>query len=294
MTRKEKVSGDKTCFIITPISSGGSDIRRHAEGIIDAVIEPVLRERGYTTTVSHRVSSAGSINKAIISSVVDSDLVIANLTSLNANVMYELAIRHAYRKPVIMICELGTKLPFDLVEQRTIFYINDMQGTVELVNDLKSFIDGIDPDAPVSNPIVDAKVSELMISDTNPNESQILYSKMEDMERLISRLIDEQHRSVVSNRDYIRFGSTRNSPIDDRSYALKIEKMVMNELEELAIRKNTDEPVEIYDLISRVESGHAYKNGNIKELNFVREIIDKVYTRYIHEYKKRKDFSSET
>ncbi len=71
------------------------------------------------------------------------DLVVANLTELNPNVMYELAVRHSTARPVITIAEFGTKLPFDITTERTIFYTNDMRGVPKLQKELKSSITSI-------------------------------------------------------------------------------------------------------------------------------------------------------
>ncbi len=47
-------------------------------------------------------------------------MVIADLTGANPNVYYELAIRHAVKKPIIQLISKGEKLPFDVGDMRTI------------------------------------------------------------------------------------------------------------------------------------------------------------------------------
>jgi hypothetical protein len=47
-------------------------------------------------------------------------LVVADLSEHNANVLYELAVRHVARKPVIQITKTGEPLPFDVASTRTI------------------------------------------------------------------------------------------------------------------------------------------------------------------------------
>lgn len=121
----------KTCFIITPIGGDNSDIRRHIDGIIDQSIKPAIGNQ-YEISVSHRDFEIGSINNRIVKRVYESDLVIANLTNTNPNVMYELAIRHCSGKPTIVIAEKGTMLPFDVIDENTIFYVNDPSGANEL------------------------------------------------------------------------------------------------------------------------------------------------------------------
>lgn len=127
---------EKTCFIVTPIGGEEEPIRRHIDGIIDAVIHPLLSENGYTIIVPHRVSKPGTITKQIVQDIYYSDLVIVNLTGNNPNVMYELALRHCFNKPLILIAENGTKLPFDILVERTIFYTNDARGVLELRENL--------------------------------------------------------------------------------------------------------------------------------------------------------------
>lgn len=61
-----------------------------------------------------------SISRDIISRVIHSELAIADVSDSNPNVFYELAIRNAVNKPVIVIRKLGQKLPFDIYDKRAI------------------------------------------------------------------------------------------------------------------------------------------------------------------------------
>lgn len=149
----------KKCFIITPIGDDGTEIRRHIDGIIDAVLIPVLEEHfGYDLEVAHRIDAPGNIPKQVITSIFDSDLVVANLTGNNPNVMYELALRHCFGTAAIMIAELGTKIPADIIGERTIFYVNDVQGVIDLKNNLKNKVEAIQKNGEIKQygPVYDA------------------------------------------------------------------------------------------------------------------------------------------
>ena len=149
MENKEK----KRCFIITPIGNEGSDIRKKADGIINAVINPILDDLDYEIFVPHKMNNPGSITSQVIDHILNDELVIANLTGLNANVMYELAVRHAARKPVVCVVENNTKLPFDVFTDRVIFYDDTMFSVTSTKRELSKMIDAAMCQDTIDNPI---------------------------------------------------------------------------------------------------------------------------------------------
>lgn len=152
---KKSNASKKNCFIITPIGEDGSETFRMAKGVIESVVKPILKKNGFgDIKPAYEILESGMIGNQIVDRIVNDDLVIANLTGNNPNVMYELAIRHAAAKPIIHICEFGTKLPFDIKDNRTIFYKNDMLGTQELMEGLEQFVKTVDYGKEyVNNPI---------------------------------------------------------------------------------------------------------------------------------------------
>lgn len=142
----------RKCFVITPIGDKNSDIFRKAKGVIESVVKPVLKKQGFEDVKpSYEITESGMIGNQIIERIMNDDLVIANLTGNNPNVMYELAIRHATAKPIIHICEIGTILPFDIKDNRTIFYADDMLGTRELEEGIEKFVKNIEYDKKYKN-----------------------------------------------------------------------------------------------------------------------------------------------
>lgn len=190
-------SKKKKCFVITPIGSETDKIRRHIDGIIDASIKPAL-EPDYKINVAHKISITGSITKQIINEIYCSDLVIANLTNKNPNVMYELAFRHYLGKPVIMIAEKGTDLPFDLISERTIFYENDAKGVLELKDELIKFEKTIDSEkvtSPIHELLEMINRDESIIKITNQQDSS---SDVNAFQYIIDRL--DRIESIIPNK----------------------------------------------------------------------------------------------
>jgi len=121
---------EKICFVICPIGEEGSSIRNHSDLTLNYIIEPVVKNFGYKALRADHINEPGKITNQIIDQIVESSLVIADLTEYNPNVFYELAIRHIVKKPYIQMMRSDQKVPFDIYDVRTIpFDINIEQGT---------------------------------------------------------------------------------------------------------------------------------------------------------------------
>lgn len=121
----------QTCFVICPIGEEGSEIRNRSDEVFRYVIEPVAAENGYKAIRADHIDKPGSITTQIIEQILTAPLVIADLTGSNPNVFYELALRHAIRKPVVQIIQKGERLPFDIATQRTIELDHKSLGSAE-------------------------------------------------------------------------------------------------------------------------------------------------------------------
>ena len=209
----EQRTDKKRCFIITPICNDNDSIRRHIDGIIDAAIKSAL-EPDYEVVAAHKITETGTITKQIIKEIYQDELAIANLTGNNPNVMYELAIRYCLGKPVLTIAEKGTNLPFDVMPERTIFYVNDPQGSLDLKDAIRSYVlnvdlakrespihailKEIDADAEALSIIKSSKKGTLPQGSTNEVLIHIL-NKLDQMEKAIAR---NQTETVDSEREY--------------------------------------------------------------------------------------------
>ena len=110
----------KTCFIISAIGEEESETRKRANVIYEFMFEPILKDMGYNVTRSDKIGSAGLITREIVKQIINSDLIIADVSDENPNVFYELAIRNVVKKPVIVIKRAEQKMPFDIYDKRAI------------------------------------------------------------------------------------------------------------------------------------------------------------------------------
>jgi O-acetyl-ADP-ribose deacetylase (regulator of RNase III) len=113
------------CFIITPYGR-----RTDAEGrtidfdeIFNALIEKVVVESNLEPVRSDKDLESGPIFKKMIHDIATADVCIADITTLNPNVFYELGVRHALRRGVtVLIRQTGHPLPFDIQDLRVFAY----------------------------------------------------------------------------------------------------------------------------------------------------------------------------
>lgn len=110
----------KICFYITPIGATGSEQRQHSDLFLSQIVEPSLEEFGLKLVRADQIGQPGLITSQIIEHIIKSRLAIADLSFHNANVFYELCLRHAFRLPTVQIIRVGDSIPFDVNQVRTI------------------------------------------------------------------------------------------------------------------------------------------------------------------------------
>lgn len=112
----------RTCFVVSPIGRARSATRRRSDLVYNTVITRALGPLGYKVIRADHLPEPGIITHQIVSHVVNDDLVVADLTDHNPNVFYELALRHALRKPVIQLIKEGQPVPFDVSPSRVVYF----------------------------------------------------------------------------------------------------------------------------------------------------------------------------
>ncbi len=129
----------RQCFIVTPAGTGGSDTGRQTLGLI-ATLEDILGKYSYSALADFKVINSTSITDQSITYLLNSDLVIADLSGLDSKVMYAVAVRHSTHKPMIFLAGPDTRIPFDTKGNTVITYQNDILGQRELSEELNGVI----------------------------------------------------------------------------------------------------------------------------------------------------------
>lgn len=182
---------DHVCFVVSPISEEGSEIRRSADTVLKQLIEPAAKNTGLKTVRADGIRGAGQITTQMLRHIQDSDVVVADLTGLNANVFYELAFRHTLSKPAIVLSPKGQRLPFDIADTRAVvFDLSDwssLETAREQLEDQLTSCLGDSRDA-VRNPISSFFAVENVIAIQNDPVAQVLVRVNSFLEGLDDRL----------------------------------------------------------------------------------------------------------
>jgi len=112
----------KIVFLVSPIGKPGSPEHHAARLVRDYLVKKVFQAPEWRVVRADDESSPDSITTQVIERLVTADLIVADLTDHNPNVFYELAVAHGYERPIIQIMKDGQSIPFDVGDQRVIFY----------------------------------------------------------------------------------------------------------------------------------------------------------------------------
>jgi tetratricopeptide (TPR) repeat protein len=112
-------------FVIMPFGKkkGGDGSLYDFNAIYTQLIKPALEAAGFEAFRADEETTSGDILTDMFQELLLADLCIADMSIDNANVFYELGIRHAFRKRGIVHIQAGRAyMPFDVFNVRTISY----------------------------------------------------------------------------------------------------------------------------------------------------------------------------
>ncbi|EKJ99720.1 hypothetical protein RBSH_04804 [Rhodopirellula baltica SH28] len=172
----------RTCFIVMPIGDqdvGGTkvsakDLKRRYD---DLIKEALLRaDPKLEITRADDVAVPGTITSDILTRIMHSDIVVADVTYPNPNVFYELGLRHACRIGTVIIRDKGgPRVPFDIAHLRHIEYENTPSGLKDLSDKLRQVLDHFsrNPESPDSHFHELAKLTHFPYPDYSDNSDDI-------------------------------------------------------------------------------------------------------------------------
>ena len=187
-------------------------------------IKPVLEETGYKVKRADDIESQRNILRDILEEIHSSDLIVADLTTSNPNVFYELGLAHALGKSAILVTQSIEDVPFDLHSYRLLKYSTHFDeidnAREQLAQKVKASLKGT---IPFGTPVTDFLQGMTL-------EKQSSYLSQSDTVDNQSDTVDDDERGFLDHLIDINEGYTRIAEIVER---------VGVDLEEMTLSTNT-------------------------------------------------------
>ncbi|WP_314140587.1 hypothetical protein [uncultured Plantibacter sp.] len=165
------------CFVIGPIGnrfepldSPARETYEESLEVLEKVIVPACQAFGIEPVRADQISISGEVTEQVLRHIYEDEIVIADVSGGNPNVMYELGLRHTRPLLTIQLGEYG-QLPFDIADIRTIQFSRSERGLIDARKALQAAI-GVGLGAPTDS----IAVSRIWNSVDGPGESLGLVS----------------------------------------------------------------------------------------------------------------------
>ena len=183
-----KGDGMPQCFVIMPYGGNDEEKRKHFTGVYDIIFAPAAIKAGFEPRRSDISGEPGSITADIITALAKAEMVIADLTDANANVFFELGIRHALKKSgTVHVVDSSHQIPFDVRQYRAIHYTVDLVSIPAAIDAIAAAITKrIESPGKSDNPVHDTLPS--LPRDLQDVGDAALRDQLEDMQKQVSTL----------------------------------------------------------------------------------------------------------
>jgi hypothetical protein len=124
----------RTCFVIMPFGEkkdfDGKDI--DFDDIYRFFFKKAVEDLGIECVRCDEIEEAGSIHEKMFEHIYHADIVVVDITTSNANVYYELGIRHTLARGVtVLIRRKGTTIPFNIQGLQVVEYDQAKFSSIE-------------------------------------------------------------------------------------------------------------------------------------------------------------------
>ena len=199
---------NKDCFVIMPIADCAGYVKGHFAHVYDDIIKPAIDKTEFNAIRADEVKETNFIHLDILKKLIDAPIAVCDLSTRNPNVLFELGIRQAFDKPVVLIQEKGTPKIFDIAPLRYLEYSKEMKYH-EVLESQKSLQEAIEAtkaaegDSGNINSIVKlmALSSPAIIPNLDNSNKEVLAldvmrSQMNDLKMMMEMMVHEGRKGI--------------------------------------------------------------------------------------------------
>ncbi|HFX6474647.1 MULTISPECIES: hypothetical protein [Acinetobacter calcoaceticus/baumannii complex] len=131
-------NNEKICGIIRPIAKMNDFYTFEHWNSVKDIMERAIQKAGYTPLTVSDSKGSTTIHSSIFLNLYQNEIVVCDVSNRNANVMFELGMRIAFDKPVVIIKDDKTPFSFDTSHIKHLEYPSDLRFQV-----IEKFIDDL-------------------------------------------------------------------------------------------------------------------------------------------------------
>ena len=239
-----------------PIADCEGYEKGHFAHVYNDIIKPAIEKTEFVAIRADEVKETNLIHLDILKKLIDAPIAVCDLSTRNPNVLFELGIRQAFDKPVVLIQEKGTPKIFDIAPLRYLEYSKEMKyhEVLESQKNLQEAIEatkGVENDAGNINSIVKlmALSSSAVIPNLDKSNKEVmaldfLQAQMTDLKMMMEMVMQDGRRAnakrnsiaaieyerIVNKLEKLNEGKL-NLPLADREFSRLIrdtEEIMMN------------------------------------------------------------------
>jgi hypothetical protein len=211
------------CFVLMPFGKkpDGTGGTVDFDAVYEGVIVPAIEATGMQPLRADEEMGGGMIHKPMFERLILCEYAVADLTTANANVFYELGIRHAVRPySTVLVYVDQSRLPFDVAPLRAIPYKLTPGGTPVEVEDVRAVIaerldkarDAV-PDSPIYELVED-------FPDVDRTKTDVFRDRVQYSGAVKARLAEARHAQRVEG---IREIESELEPVKDQEAGLVVD-----------------------------------------------------------------------
>jgi hypothetical protein len=263
---------EQNCFIIMPIADVDGYPQGHFKHVYENIISPACELAGYKAQRADEVKASNLIHLDILNKLIEAPIAICDLSTRNPNVLFELGIRQAFDKAVVLIQEKGTPRIFDIAPLRYLEYSKEMKyhevlKSQQELNEALQATAIADGEAGNVNSIVKllALNNPAKIPDLKDGKEglafEIMQAEMRELRKMMEiSLMDRNktsRRGSISVIEYERISNliekisgNKRIPVEERMHQYH---MLMREAEELMMRcEEKSDHIHFRHLVERI------------------------------------------
>jgi hypothetical protein len=216
---------EQECFVIMPISDHKDYEKGHFKRVYEDVIIPACEKANYIAVRADDVEETDMIHLSILKKLIEAPMAICDLSTRNPNVLFELGLRQAFDKPVVLIQETGTERIFDVSILRAYDYskelkykdvLNDQEAISRMLKGTeKGFVTGEGFNSVIKLLSLTQGAQIKTIDDPNEQFKMQLFQLSSQMDDISSELRsfrnNERHRMTQYDKDKERLLNKRIS-----------------------------------------------------------------------------------